>query len=143
MDTLQTDPLWVRDYNQAFEDLLSGPELLLPGMGSTLLLPAPESTRIKPEYIYAVPIPPPVNLRELRGSALRAAIASRMHIFKTANPYIREVHLEGQKVGELARSPFHAFLWLSSADRRMPFTSMTDAAVFTVAEHLGVERVKP
>lgn len=138
MDTLHTDPSWVRDFNEAFNDLLRGPGLFLPGRNGMLLLKAPDRVRIEPQHIKAVPIPPPLDLRALRGSALRAAIVSRMHILKTASPYVRECHFEGQKIGELAKSPFHAMLWLSSADRRIPFTSMADAAIFTVAEWLGV-----
>jgi len=139
MDTLHTDPTWVRDFNEAFKDLLSGPGLFLPGRNGVLLLPAPEPIRIEPQRIKAVPIPPPLDLRTLRGSTLRTAILNRMSILKTPNPYIREVHLEGGKIGELAKSPFHLMLWLSSADRRIPFTSMADAAVFTCAEYLGVD----
>jgi len=137
MDTLHTDPTWVRDFNQAFKNLLTGPGLYLPGGEGVLLLAAPQEGRR--QYVQAVPIRPPLDLRTLRGSALRSAILNRMSILKTPNPYIREVHLEGGKIGELAKSPFHLMLWLSSADRRIPFTSMADAAVFTCAEYLGVD----
>ena len=137
MDSIHTDPTWVKDFNEAFRNLLSGPGLYLPGGEGVLLLTAPQELR-RP-CVQAVPIKPPLDLRMLRGSALRSAILGRMTISKTANPYVREVRIEGRKVGKLAKSPYHLMLWLSSADRRIPFTSMIDAAVFTCAEYLGAD----
>lgn len=131
--TFRADPQWGSDYRQAFQDLLTGPKLLLLPLKEPP--PPPE-----PQHIRAVPIKPTVDVRFLEGSALRSAILSRMTILKTPNPFIREVHWEGEKIGELAKSPYHLMLWLSSTDKRIPFTSMADAGVFTVAEHLGGPR---
>jgi len=118
------DPIWVKDYQEALRDL----------MGEQLLLPAPEGA--EPSCILAVATAEEPDISTLHGAALRLAILERMHVSKTANPYIREVLLHSQKVGEIARSPWQPLVWISSSDRNMPFYSLVDAAVYTVAEHL-------
>ena len=118
------DPIWVKDYQEALRDL----------MGEQLLLPAPEGA--EPSCILAVPPAEEPDISTLHGAALREAILERLHISKTPNPYIREVFLYSQKVGEIARSPWQPLVWISSSDRNMPFYSLVDAAVYTVAEHL-------
>ena len=123
------DPIWVKDYQEALRDL----------MGDQLRLPAPEGA--EQGYVLAVAPAEEPDISTLHGAALREAILERLHISKTPNPYIREVFLYNQKVGEIARSPWQQLVWISSSDRNMPFYSLVDAAVYTVAEHLeGAEK---
>jgi len=122
------DPMWVKDYQEALRDL----------MGEQLLLPAPEGA--EPSCVLAVASAEEPDISILHSTALRVSILQRMHVSKTPNPYIREVFLQSRKVGEVARSPWQPLVWLSSADRNMPFYSLADAAVYTVYEHLAVER---
>ena len=118
------DPVWVRDFQEALRDL----------MGEQLLLPAPKGAECS--FVCAVAPAEEPDISTLHGAALRLAILERMHVSKTANPYIREVFLHSQKVGEIARSPWQPLVWISSSDRNMPFYSLADAAVYTVYEHL-------
>jgi len=103
-------------------------------MGEQLLLPAPKSAECN--CVCAVAPAEERDISTLHGAALRLAILERMHVSKTANPYIREIFLQNDKVGEIARSPWQPLVWISSSDRNMPFYSLVDAAVYTVAEHL-------
>jgi hypothetical protein len=122
------DPTWVKDFQEALRDL-SGEQLLLPG-----------PDRIEPTCLVAVTPAEEADISTLHGATLRMAILERMHVKKCPNPYIRQVYFEGLVIGEIARSPWQPLEWISSCDRSMPFYSMVDAAVYTVAEHLGVER---
>lgn len=122
------DPVWVRDFQEALKDLSA----------EQLLLPPPERT--EPTYVLAVKPTEAADISTLHGAALRTAILERLHVSKTANPYIREVFLEDLKVGEVARSPWQPLVWISSSDRNMPFYSMVDAACYTVYQHLGGDR---
>jgi hypothetical protein len=135
MDQPTLDPLWQRDYQQALKELESGLGLLLPGRGAQLLLAPPK--QVDPQTIRVVPIPPPRDLRTLHGSALRSAILEKMHVEKTADPRRRVVFLGEEKAGQVFK--LYSLLWVSSASRRMPFYSLTDAAVYTCAEYLGAD----
>lgn len=119
------DPVWVQDFQKALREL----------SGEQLLLPAPERT--EPTCVLSIVPAEEPNISILSGAALRVAIVERMHVSKTANPYIRQVFFQGQLIGEVARSPWQPLVWISSSDRNMPFYSLTDAAVFTVAKYLG------
>lgn len=122
------DPIWVRDFQEALRDL----------RGEQLLLPPPEDTEHSCVCAVAPAEEPDISI--LQGAALRAAILERLHVSKTANPYIREVLLDNRKVGEVARSPWQPLVWISSSDRNMPFYSLVDAAVYTAHQHLGGDR---
>jgi hypothetical protein len=110
------DPIWVRDFQEALKDL----------SGEQLLLPAPERT--EPTCVLEVKPAEETDISTLHGGALRSAILQRMHVSKTANPYIRQVYFQGQLIGEVARSPWQPLVWISSSDRNMPFYSQVDAA---------------
>ena len=122
------DPVWVRDFQEALKDL----------SGEQLLLPAPERT--EPTCVLAVKPAEKPDISTLHGAALRVAILQRIHVSKTANPYIRQVFFQGQLIGEIARSPWQPLVWISSSDRNMPFYSLVDAACYTVAEYLEADR---
>ena len=121
------DPLWVADFQEALKDLSGEQQLLPPPEGET------------PSYVMAISPPEERDISTLHGAALRTAILERMHISKTANPYIREVHFGGVKVGSVAQCSWAPFLWLSSASKRTPFYSMTESSVFTVYNYLGCD----
>ena len=111
------DPTWVEDFQEALKDL----------MGEQLLLPAPKGA--EPSCNLAVAPTEEPDISTLSGAALRVAILQRMQISKTANPYIREVFMQSNKVGEVAKSPWQPLVWISSSDRNMPFYSLVDAVV--------------
>ena len=122
------DPTWVKDFQDALRDL----------SGEQLRLPPPDTA--KPTCVLAVTPAEDPDISSLSGAALRTAILERLHVSKTANPYVREVFLEDQKVGEVARSPWQPLVWMSSSDRNMPFYSMVDAACYTAYQHRGGDR---
>ena len=76
-------------------------------------------------------------MEQLEGSALRLAIFEGMQVRKTADPLIREVVWEDALAGRVAQSPWQPLVWLSDKERRHPFYSLREAAMFTVAAHLG------
>ncbi len=108
---------------------------MLGGASPRLLLPAPTRPTLFP---FSVPVPEPVDITTLEGYALRSAILLRMSVRKTPNPALREIMFDNQVVGKAARSPYTPLIWVSSLDRRTPFYSLTDCAVYTVAAHLGL-----
>ena len=121
------DPRWVTDFQEALKELVGDEKLL------------PPSQLTEPTCVVAVASAEEPDISTLHGAALRTAILERMHISKTANPYIREVHFGGVKVGSVAQCSWAPFLWLSSASKRTPFYSMTESSVFTVYNYLGCD----
>jgi hypothetical protein len=121
------NPLWRRDYLEALAELNEG----------QLFLPPPKGARPEEFWTTVVKAPEPRDVRELDGSALRLAILEGMQIRKTADPLIREVVWEDALAGRVAQSPWQLLVWLSDKERRHPFYSLREAAMFTVAVHLG------
>ena len=106
-------------------------------IGEELALPPPEGS--SRSWALSVKAKEQREVGSLRGSALRTAILEGMGVRKTAHPLVREIWWAGAKVGEVVKSPYQPFLWISSADQRVPFGSLSDAGVFVVARHLGAE----
>lgn len=126
MDVFQfDDPAWVEDYQRALGELVEDQKLL----------PPPE--RKKPEHFWTVAGKEERDVEELSGSALRLYILEHMGIRRTAHPMTREIHWQDAVIGEVAQSPYQPLCWVSSRDKRILHYSLREAAVFTVAAHLG------
>jgi hypothetical protein len=77
-----------------------------------------------------------LDLDSLGAVELRCEILRRTTVRKTANPHIRSVEYFGIEVGRIAKSPFTFNTWIASTDRRTPYSSIADASITVVMDHL-------
>jgi hypothetical protein len=131
------DAQWQRDYNAAVEELNGrAPERKL-----LTILDDPLEATFAEVPRYAPCSQEPFNVRgerQVLGTidpkdfdpvGYRQAILARTTTRRTATPGVREVRFLGQACGQVAKSPYQAFIWIASTNRRQPFSSLADAAV--------------
>jgi len=158
MSDFRDDPLWVKDYEAALEELdgrrmLPAPPerrlltvLVSPGAhqdsGDPLEATFAEVPRYRPIPMECHDVDGTrrvlgeLDLESLGPVELRTEILRRTSVKKTSNPAVRQVVYLGEPVGQIARSPWVFATWIASCDRRTPYSSIADASVVVVLDAL-------